>query len=817
MRTRTETNGKFMTRLRTRLLGYVLVLFIGMAAVEAPQALGADIGVVFDGPSDLNAGVLSAYEREISDLTGGEFTVRFPAEKIITADWTLSGVKTALERQLADPGVDIVIVIGIIGSTELAGRGGFSKPVIVPWVIDPELLGLTPTEYGSSGIRNFYYIAQPMTFDRDLTVFKEAVGFRKLALIYMPVITQLAPEMESVVRNIAAEKDITIAFVPASGTVAQTLTAIPPDAEAVYVTPILNYSAGDMTRLYEGLTERKLPTFSMAGRSGVEAGALMGLAPGLNFTREARRVALVVQSILLGQDPGDYPVALEREDHLTINMATARAIGFHPTWSMLTEAELINDRSAETGRKLTLGQAVDESVEANLDLLAAGEFVAAGAQDIRLAMAELLPQSDIFLDNTYIDKDRAEASLGTQPQRDISAGGNLSQLIYSERAWSNLTVQKRLQESREFTRDEIELDIVAATSIGYLNVLRAQTIESIQKDNLKLSKSNLGIAEVRRDIGVASPAEVYRWESEIASDRIEVVNAEAQTKNTKILVNRLLHRPQGEVFITVETGLDDLSLLVSDPRLAKYVNNPETFRIFMDFLVSEGLVQSPEIQAINSQMEAQDRILTSTKRAFWSPTLIAFGELRQFLYEGGAGSEVNIPPGFPLDLAESDDTEWVIQLQASFPLLRGGAKIADYRKARSELSRLRYEKESTAEKVEEDIRTSLNNAGASYPSIRFALDAADAARKNLDIVTDGYSQGVLSIIDLLDAQNAALSTELNAANAVYSFLIDLMNVQRASGRFDFFTTAEDREEFFRKLELYYQQAVVKTLTNEAGR
>ncbi|HML94160.1 MAG TPA: TolC family protein [Thermodesulfobacteriota bacterium] len=774
----------------------------------APKALGAGIGVVFDGPSEINRRTLSTYEKEIKDLTAGEFTVTFPPDKIITADWTAGGVRAALERQLSDPSVDIVIALGIISSTELSGWSSFPKPVIAPWVIDTNLLGLTPGEDGGSGIRNFYYISRTASFDRDLTAFKEAVGFEKLAVIYMPIVMQLAPGIETALRRSAAANGIEIELVPASGSAAATAAAIPAGAEAVFVTPLLNYGQAEMKRLYEDIAQRKLPSFSVAGKNGVNEGALMGLAPAFNPTREARRVALVVQSILLGQDPGDFPVAFDAGSSLSINMATARAIGFNPTWDLLTEAVLVDDRVAETGRKLTLEQAASESVEVNLDLLAAGEFVAAGAQDVRLALAQLLPQSDIFVDNTYIDKDRAEASLGTQPQRDISVGGNLRQLIYSEKAWSNLTVQKRIQESREFTRDEIELDIIAATSIGYLNVLRAKTIENIQKENLKLSKSNLGIARIRRDIGVASPAEVYRWESRISSDRIEVVNAEAQRKNTEILVNRLLHRPQGEAFTTVETGLDDPSLLVSDPRLRKYLNTPETFRIFMDFVVSRGLVRSPAIQAINSQMEAQNRILTSTRRAFWSPTIVAFGELRQFVYEGGAGSSIDLPPGFPLDLPRTDDTDWVIQLQASFPLFTGGAKIADYRKARSELSKLTYEKESTSERVEESIRTSLNNAGASYPSIGFALDAVDAAKKNLDIVTDSYSRGVASIIDLLDAQNAALSAELNAANAVYNFLIDLMNVQRASGKFDFFTTVEDREEFFRNLEQYYETAGV---------
>lgn len=763
----------------------------------------ANIGIVFDGPSNLNTRTLESYKKEISDLTEGEFQVAFPEKYTLVSDWTAAGVRASINRLFSDPGVDIVITLGIIGSIDVARRKSLPKPAIAPWTIDTGLLGVTKTKDGTSGIRNLYFLDTPATLDRDIAEFKDIVGFNKLALLYMPIVTELVPEIEGYVLRVARENDIEIFLLPEQDTVQNTLAAIPPETEAVFVAPLLNYTDKQIEELYDGLIERGLPSFSMIGVREVRQGAMVGLTPVLDITRQARRVALAVQSILLGEDPGDLPVEFKEQEKLTINMATARAINFYPRWRVMTDADLVNELSDDSGRELTLEQAVDESVKANLDILAADQFVAAGAQQVRLAMSELLPQSEIFLVNQYIDRDRAAASFGTQPQRSISGTANVSQLIYSDSAWSNYTVQKRLQDARGYTRDEIRLDIIAATSIGYLNVLRAKTIENIQKDNLKLSKSNLEIAQVRRDIGVASPAEVFRWESEISSDRIDVVNAEADRKNAEITVNRLLHRPQGEKFRTVEAGLDHPTLIVSDPRLDRFINNPGVFEVFLDFMVSRGLTQSPEIKNLNSQIEAQDRILKTSKRAFWLPTLSAFGEVRQFFYEGGAGSEVETDPTLPVNISERDDTEWVVQFQASFPLFRSGGKIADYREARSELSRLRFEKDSSMTKVEEEIRTSLNNSGASFPSIRFANDAASAARKNLELVTDSYSRGVVSIIDLLDAQNAALSADLNAANAVYDFLIDLMNVQRAVGKFDFFTTPQEREEWFYELEEFY--------------
>ena len=110
-------------------------------------------------------------------------------------------------------------------------------------------------------------------------------------------------------------------------------------------------------------------------------------------------------------------------------------------------------------------------------------------------------------------------------------------------------------------------------------------------------------------------------------------------------------------------------------------------------------------------------------------------------------------------------------------------------------------------KIEARIRNSLHKVGASHPSIKLAQEAATAATNNLNLITDSYKAGSISLIDLIDAQNAALSAELSAANAVYNFLQDLMEVQRASARYDFFLSATEREQWYRDIEDYYASAL----------
>ena len=73
----------------------------------------------------------------------------------------------------------------------------------------------------------------------------------------------------------------------------------------------------------------------------LEHGVLMTTIPSDFIERRARRVALNVQRILLGDDPEDLPIAFTQPLRLTINMRTVRSIGVYPSWDVLSEAELL--------------------------------------------------------------------------------------------------------------------------------------------------------------------------------------------------------------------------------------------------------------------------------------------------------------------------------------------------------------------------------------------------------------------------------------------------------------------------------------------
>ena len=76
---------------------------------------------------------------------------------------------------------------------------------------------------------------------------------------------------------------------------------------------------------------------------------------------------------------------------------------------------------------------------------------------------------------------------------------------------------------------------------------------------------------------------------------------------------------------------------------------------------------------------------------------------------------------------------------------------------------------------------------------------------------DAYSRGIISIVDMIDVQNAAIQSNLFAANSVYDYLLDFLDVSRAVGVFRFMWTDEDMQDMQNRFIEYTE--VYKTPDN----
>ncbi|HEX9975427.1 MAG TPA: ABC transporter substrate binding protein, partial [bacterium] len=409
------------------------------------------IAIIADGPWERNQEYFNLIQKEVADVVGKQAQIVFPPDQMLEGDWTLQGVRQINDRLLADPTVDLILGMGLIASQDLCTRGDLLKPVIAPIVIDPVSQHI-PFKNGVSGVKNLSYLVYPITFERDIQLFREIVPFKKLVNIASKRYYQALPPLPSEVLAITKFGDIEIVLLLLDASADEVLNAIPKDADAVYLEPNLHLPPAEFKKLAQGLIERRLPSFSFLGESEVRQG-IMATANSDVLPRLIRRTALNIQRIIQGEEPGAISVAFTAGKKLYINLRTAYAVGITPNWSTLLEAEMVQiDTTSVFAERLTLTSAIQRTLTANLDVQAKMREVAADAKNIALARANLLPKIDFSATGLQIDQDRAQAAF--QPERSGTAELGLTQVIFSEPALANLSIQSSLHKSKQ---NELEL------------------------------------------------------------------------------------------------------------------------------------------------------------------------------------------------------------------------------------------------------------------------------------------------------------------------------------------------------------------------
>jgi outer membrane protein TolC/ABC-type uncharacterized transport system substrate-binding protein len=767
------------------------------------------IGIVRDGPEARYRDNTSLLKKEIQELIADKYQIQFPPDKDIHGNWTASEIKRAINTLLAAPDIDIVITMGMNASYEICRRTKLPKPVIAPYIINANMQKLPLKPDGTSGVNNLCYINAYKSFENEVRLFQTITPFKHLAVLVSSLALQIQPYIPEYSKRIGDELGITIEPVPVADSAHEAL-ALEENIDAVYVSPLMRVSDEEFQKIVKGLTDKRIPSFTMQGRIEVKAGILAGMARDTDYNRLIRRVAMNVQRILSGENAGDIKVDFVMnnqpiDDQMIINMNTAREINVFPPWRILLASELIFEESRPIARTISMEHAVNEAISVNLDLKTNAHRLSAEKEKIANARASLLPNLSVDSTTLIIDEDRASASSGMAPERSWKASATVSQLLYSDKAWANYTAHNHGFQAARQGHQALKLDIILNTAIAYFNALKAKTFERIQIDNLALTRANLNRARIRHSIGTASPSEVYRWESEIATHYKSVLKAKSQTRQAMIHLNQILNRPLNENFALTDASLEDPIFEISNDRFMAYVNNPKKLSIFEEFMVKQGIQHAPELKQIDAGIKAKKRILIANQREYWMPTVALQAGLSHMVAEGGKGlhpTEFRIPGMPSIKMAEPNDTDWNIAVMASLPIFSGGSKGAQLRQTKAELDALHLERKSTEKKLEENIRFHIRQTSASFPAIQLSQDASDAAQKNLNLITESYSRGVVSIIVLLDAQNASLAAKSMAANSVYDFLIDLMNLNRSAGDFYLFKSTREREEWLNHLNMF---------------
>jgi outer membrane protein TolC len=179
----------------------------------------------------------------------------------------------------------------------------------------------------------------------------------------------------------------------------------------------------------------------------------------------------------------------------------------------------------------------------------------------------------------------------------------------------------------------------------------------------------------------------------------------------------------------------------------------------------KALVSRPDLKRILAQQSAQELSVAIAKSSF-GPRLNAF-----------AGWEMDNPTF----LAGGGGNNWVGGIELQIDLFQGGAKRAALSRERATAEKMAALKQAASDAVRLEVRQAYYDQDSSRQQVEVARAAVSQAQESLRINQDRYDGGLLTITDLLGAEEAARRSEADYWQAVYQLYISCANLELASG------------------------------------
>ncbi len=447
---------------------------------------------------------------------------------------------------------------------------------------------------------------------------------------------------------------------------------------------------------------------------------------------------------------------------------------------------------AQENTILTFSEAINLALNANQSLAADQYNLEVNKLDVTIARANFLPS--LHFSAAYLPSqgqkinDWHRLGVGTGTQGLLSA--SFRQMIYNEKFISQHKIQKDLYASQEEKYRSTQYQIIASAGQAYINVILAEELLEIQNKNLELTALNLKASVDREEAGASSHQEVLRWQTQLYTDEQNVVSEETNVIVNRVDFNQLLDKPEEEINILEKLSIEKDGFIFSSPLIALAIKDENNARIIRDYLVELGMSNYPDLVSMDWEISASEQQLKSNQRWLIPEFSLVAGADELFLIKDD--DDGNRQKG-GLDFM-------FVGGSVSWSVFNGGSNFSKIKQSKWQVQALNSEKRELASSLEQYIRSNAAITIGAYQKITLARSQNKAATENYTEVLDSYFVGESTLLDLLDAQEQKISSDITIRATTYSFFLNLLGLEQAIGRFSFMESQEEINKIILDLE-----------------
>jgi outer membrane protein TolC len=298
-----------------------------------------------------------------------------------------------------------------------------------------------------------------------------------------------------------------------------------------------------------------------------------------------------------------------------------------------------------------------------------------------------------------------------------------------------------------------QADLRLEVSRAFWAVVTARAAVDVLDQGVARSQANVADVRQRFMAGLVPPNEVASAEAQESRARMLAIEARNQRDVATADLGRLVGRAPGE-----------------DVEPVAVLDAPPSDLSGLEALVTVARESRDERRALQRRLESATDLRSAA----------AAGKRPSFSVAGGVDYARPNPRIFPR--AERWDDSWDASINVRWPLWDGGRTAADVAQTTGGIEAARQRLAEFDAVLAVEVRQRAHDIESGSASVAASGDAVRAATEARRVVGERYQAGVITQIEVLDAEYALLQAELDRTRALAGVRLSEARLARAIGR-----------------------------------